>query len=190
MDRVSFDIFGLEKKRFHLTPNAVVYGLWGLLILFLWAFEGILPVGSTVRWLLIMAVFLINMFFLITSFFRYEPLKGTMNGKIIFNDDEMVVNGHSYKLIEVKNIDFRFGNFYGERGMGLRGNFNPLVSQGVNNYISFDNKSGETKQVYFRMVNKHSSLSLHPFINAAVKAGAMSYYRAIDLIDVENVTKP
>jgi hypothetical protein len=39
-------------------------------------------------------------------------------------------------------------------------------------------------------MTKHSPLSLHPFINEAVKLKAMSYDRAIDLIDVENVTKP
>ena len=190
MDRISFDIFEPEKKRFHVTPNLVVYSFWGFLILFLWALGGVVPVGSTVRNMSIGVVFLVNMFFLITSFFRFEPLRGRMNGKIIFNEDEMVIGSHAFKLKEIKNIDFHFGDFYGSRSLAIRGNFNPMLSQGVNNFISFDDKSGETKLVYFRMMTNHSSLTLHPFINTAVKTGAMSYYRAIDLIDVENVTKP
>jgi hypothetical protein len=73
---------------------------------------------------------------------------------------------------------------------GYRGNFNPLISQGVNNFVTFIDNTNQPQTIYFRMMTKNSSLTLYPFINEAVKLGAMSYYQAIDLIDVENVTKP
>ena len=190
MDRLSFDIFEPEKKTFHITPNLIVGCLWGFVILILWAFEGIIPVESTVRDLLLAVVFIVTMFFLIRSFFTYEPLRGTMDGKIIFNEDNVEIGDKQYKLSEIKNIDFGFVDYYGELALRSGANFNPLFSQGADNFMAFDDKSGENKKVYFRMMTKHSSLSLYPFINAAVKAGAMSYLRAIDLIDVENVTKP
>jgi hypothetical protein len=190
MERLSFDIFEPEKKRFHITPNLIVVSMWAFVILVLWALDGVVPVGSTLRNALLVVVVIITIAFLIRSFVTYAPLKGAMDGKIIFNDDGVEVKGVQYKFSRIGNIDFRFIDFYGEMGLGFKGNFDSLLSQGVSNYISFDDKLGETKQVYFRMMTKNSSSSLYPFINAAVKSGAMSYYRAIDLIDVENVTKP
>jgi hypothetical protein len=190
VDRISFDIFEPDKKKFRLTPNLIVYSLWFLTIGFFWMLDGVLPIIKEIRTYVACGIFLISLYYLITSFFKYEPLKGILKGKIIFNNDAMIANEKIYDLKSIRDIDFGFINFYGELSTGWRGNFNPLISQGVNNFIKFTDSSNQSVQVYFRIQGKHGSQALYPFINEAVKLGAMTYYRAIDLIDVENVTKP
>jgi hypothetical protein len=190
MDRISFDIFEPDKKRFRLTPNLIVYSLWFFAIAFLWIFEGVFPINSTSRLIIISIIGLVSLYYLITSFFTYEPLNGILKGKIVFKDDSITVNEKVYELKSITGIDFGFINFFGEVSLSYRGNFSPLLSQGVRNFIKFTDSSNQNIQIYFRIQGKHGSQALYPFINEAVKCGAMTYYRAIDLIDVENVKKP
>lgn len=190
MDRISFDVFEPDKKKFQLTPNLIVYILWFLAIGFFWLLDGVFSIIIEIRAYVAWGVFLISLYYLITSFFKYEPLKGVIKGKIIFNNDAIIVNEKVYELKNIRDIDFGFINFYGELSAGWRGNFNPLLSQGVNNFIQFIDSDNHPVQVYFKIQGKHGSQALYPFINEAVKLGAMTYYRAIDLIDVENVIKP
>jgi hypothetical protein len=188
MDRLSFDIFIPEKKRFRLTPNFIVYSLWFSALGFLWALDGI-PAIKEVRGYVACVLVLISLYYLITAFFKYEPLRGILKGRLIFEGNAIVINDKTYELKDIKNIDFGFVNYYGELSTSFRGNFNPLISQGVNNFIKFTDGNNQPVQVYFRIQGKHGSKALYPFINDAVKFGAMTYYRAIDLIDVENVQK-
>ena len=102
MDRLSLLIAfpSLKRKKFHIfTPNLIVISLWALVILLLWGFNSAIPVGGAARWWLLAIVFVVTMAFLIRSFFTYAPLKGTMDGKIIFNEDNIEVRGkHTYKM--------------------------------------------------------------------------------------------
>ena len=190
VDRLSFDVFIPAKKKFRLTPNWIVYILWIVVIAFLWIFDDYFPPHSQFRSIVLGCVIVVNIYYLITSFFKYEPLNGILKGKIIFNNDAIIVNERVYELKNISGIDFGFINFYGERSTSYHGNFNPLISQGVSNFITFTDSNKQSIRVYFRIQGKHGSQALYSFINEAVKCGAMTYYRAIDLIDVENVRKP
>lgn len=190
MDRISFDIFIPDQKKFHLTPNTIVYGLWFFTCAIFWLLNDFVRSHNTFRLFFLLAVGAISLYYLITSFFKYEALNGTMQGKIIFDNDSIVINDETYELRNISKLDFGFSSYFGQMSTGLRGNFNGLLSQGVGNFVEFKNSSNELIHVCFRIQGKHGPMSLYSFINEAVKVGAMSYYRAIDLIDVENVTKP
>ncbi len=189
MDKISFDIFEPEKQKFKLTPNWIVLSLWTITILFLWIFDNVLPPNSTGRVAWLVCILIITMYYLTRSYFKYRPLKGSIKGEIIFESDSIVINGKVFALKDIEGLDFGFIDFYGEVSF-INGDFNPKISQGVNNFVTFKDNTKQTQMVYFRMMTKNSSLTLYPFINEAVKLKAMSYYRAIDLIDIENVTKP
>jgi len=189
MDRLSFDLFEPDKKWLHLTPNGIVFILWGVTIFFLWAFDSVLPAQSTGRSVWLAIVLLISFYYLITSFFKYRPLNGQINGKIIFQSESFTIGNKVFDLKDITSVDFGFADFYGKMSSNGR-DFSPKFSQGVNNYISFTDDKNQPQKFYFRMMTKNSSITLHPFINEAVKRKAMSYDRAIELIDVENVIKP
>jgi hypothetical protein len=179
MDRLSFDIFEPEKKKFRLTPNWIVYSLWFITIGFFWIFDRTVPPNGTFGEIWIACVFLVNMYYLFASFFTYEVLKGTLKGKIIFEGDSIIISNKVLALKDITSLDFRFIDFYGQRYLAFRGSFNPLLSQGVSNYVTFIDNKNQTQMVYFRMMTKHSALSLYPFINEAVKLKAMTYYREV-----------
>ncbi|HTI57625.1 hypothetical protein [Mucilaginibacter sp.] len=111
-----------------------------------------------------------------------------MQGTIVFNGDSIVVNEKVYDLKMISKLDFAFNDYYGM--MYWMRSFNPRLSQGVDNFVEFKDSSQQIIRIYFRMQVKNGAKSFYPFINDAVQCGAMSYYRAIDLIDVENVRKP
>lgn len=189
MDRISFEIFIPEEKRFRVTPNLIVFSLWFSSIGILWAFEDA-PITKEIKGYVALGIVLISLYYLIASFFTYEPLRGTLNGEIVFGNNAITMDSEIYELKDIKNIDFRFVNYYGQMPIRSGANFNPLLSQGVRNFITFTYRNDQSVKVYFKLYGKYGSEALYPFINTAVKCGAMTYYRAIDLIDVENVQKP
>ena len=190
MDRISFDIFIPDPKKFHWTPNTIVFGLWFTAIALLWLLKSYIPPGSTLQVIILICVLAVTFYYLITSFFKYQPLRGVLEGRIIFNDDAIIVDDKTYDLKAISSLDFRFIDYYGEMRSISGANFDALLSQGIHNFVEFKDASAQNVKVYFRIQGKHGSMTLYPFINQAVKVGAMSYYRAIDLINVENVTKP
>ncbi len=68
MDRISFDVFEPDKKKFRLTPNVIVYSLWFLTIGTFRMLDGILPVIKEIRSYVACGIVLISLFFLITAF--------------------------------------------------------------------------------------------------------------------------
>jgi len=189
MDKLSFPIYEPAEKKFKITPNLIVFGLWLITITFFWLFDSSFSPNSNFKSYCLTIVFVVTMYFLITSIFSYEPLNGVMNGEIIFEEDKIEINEKVFELKNINKLDFGFGDFYGDRSLASY-NFNPSLSQGVGNSVSFTDNTGQTHKIYFKLMSRNQYKNLYPFINSAVKIGAMTYYRAIDLIDVENVTKP
>lgn len=188
MDRISFTIFIPDEKKFHLTPNWIVYGLWFTTIGFFWLFDSYFPGHDEFRAVAAICVGLISLYFLITSFFKFEPLNGTLSGRIIFEKDSIVINDKTFELKDIKKLDFVFGDYYEERSGSGRG-FSPKIYQGVRNSVTFTDATNQAQAVYFQMMGKHSYMSLYDFINEAVRLSAMSYLRAEDLIGAENVVR-
>jgi len=189
MDRLTFDIFIPDKKRFRLTPNwiMIIFGFVPILILAI--IEG--NIGgrpNAFEAMYFTCIFLLIIYYLITSFFKYQPLNGKMEGKVEFKDDRIIVNAEEFELKRFTSLDFSFSDYYGKPSTNGR-DFNPKISQGVGNNISFTYDNGNEHLIWFRFQGEHSYLSISPFINEAVKAGKIHIYRAEDLIGKENILK-
>ena len=144
--------------------------------------------GSYLRDIILGIDVFVIIYFLGQSYWSYEPLDGIMQGTIVFNGDSIVVNEKVYDLKMISKLDFAFNDYYGM--MYWMRSFNPRLSQGVDNFVEFKDSSQQIIRIYFRMPGKNGAKSFYSFINDAVQCGAMSYYRATDLIDMENVRKP
>jgi hypothetical protein len=187
MERLSFDIFKSEKKKFRLTPNWIVLSLWAITILFLWIFDSVFPPNSAGRVIWLACVLAVTIYYLISSFFAYEPLKGILNGKIIFENGSITLYKEVFELKDISGLDFEFKDFCGKRILQMGANCNPTLSQGVGNYITFIDKNSQTQLIYFKLETKQSYLLLSPFINEAIKLKKMEFKRGIDLLGIENV---
>jgi len=187
MDRVAFEIFEPDGKKFRLTPNWIVLGLWAFSIAFLWLFDNVFPPHGSFRTCWLALVFLITMYYLISSFFRHRPLNGKITGKIEVQKDRLIINDEVFELKDMTGLDFQLSDFYDMQAT-LSRDFNPKISQGVANSVTFKDPSGKTHLIYFRLPGKHSYLSFSDFINEAINTKKMSYYRGLDLIGEENIT--
>jgi len=189
MDRISFDIYEPDGKKFHFisNPNFIVFSLWAIVIFFFWKFSEISPPYSESREIILGIVLLINIYYLLTSFFKYKPLNGEMNGEIIFEADSVIINKKIFPIKSINNLNFWLGDYYGKKVIYGQ-SFSPSLYQGVNNYVQFTDNLNQTQTIYFRMMTEHSYLSLCPFINEAVKLNKMQFKQAVDLVGYGNVS--
>jgi len=190
MDKVSFEIFEAEKKPFRFTPDWIIGILWFTPLLMLWLFNGdSKPNGvfGTIVTTYFIGVFVITIYFLIVSFSTYKPLKGRLAGEIQFEKDRIIVNGTFFSLQDIRNLEFNFGDYFGEKDPKSYKSVNPMLSQGVDNYVSFADSANQNQLIYFKITGPHSRTSLAPFINEAIKMKKMELKHGIDLIGIENV---
>jgi hypothetical protein len=188
---VSFPIYQPEEKRFRITPNWIVMGSWALTIIIGWLITDVFPVNNEIRsdWGISYGiVFIITIFFIITSFSTYEPLNGALNGEIKFNNDGIIVATKVFELKDIANLDFGFNDFYGQKIIRGYKSVNPILSQGVNNYVTFTDNNNEEQVIYFQLKAKDEYKSLSPFINEAIKLKKMQFKQGIDLVGIENVS--
>jgi hypothetical protein len=188
MDRISFTIFIPDGKKFHLTPDWIVFGLWMIMIGFFWLFDGYFSPSGVFGFICIAGVFLTTMYYLITSFWSYKSLNGILKGEIIFENDRIIIDGKSYELKNIFNLDFNFNDYYGKKDLRMYKSVNPMLSQGVNNHVTFIDNTNQTQTIYFRIGGERQQVALSPFMNAAIKAKKMEFKQVIDLIGIENAS--
>ncbi len=184
----SFEIFEPAEKKFRLTPNWIVVIMWSTTLFFFWVFDSVFPPHSDFRSIWLCCVVLITLYFLVVSFFTYEALNGIFKGKIVFGNAKISVNNKVFGLTEISNLDFNFSDYHGQRSNRLYQSANPMLSQGVDNYVTFFDSSNEGHLIYFKMLTPQSYLSLSVFINQSIKLGKMEFKRGIDLLGIENVS--
>src|SRR5271168_5295741 len=114
MDRLSFEIFEPEEKKFWLSPNWIVLILWSFTIFFLWVFDSVFPPHSTIRTVWLSFILVITLYYLISSFFLYKPLHGKINGEIEFQADRMIIKDKVFDLKNITSLDFSLGDYYEE----------------------------------------------------------------------------
>jgi len=189
MDRVVFEKYNPNEKEVSVKPVNIVIPLWlvSIIIFLLTRIGSSGPLGGfAIGYFICLAA--VSVYLLVSSSVTYTSSHGFIDGTIIFDENGITVNDRSFLLSEIRNLEFCFIDYYGKPKPYKNWSVEP--TPGVENYVSFDDRSGQKKMAYFKLMNKHSSSTLYPFINAAVKAGAISYLRAIDIIGVENVDKP
>jgi len=188
MDRVSFEIFEPGEKKFRLTPNWVIGILWFVPILLLWAIEGDNS-GPQNGFIMAYFIFLgiLTMLCLIISYSIYKPLKGKITGNLNFEDGQMMIDDKVFKLSDLAAIDFSFYDYYGQKSI-FGSDFDPKLSQGVDNYVSFTDSKNQSQTIYFRVQSEHGKDALAPFINEAIKLKKMERERGIDLLGIESIT--
>jgi len=86
---------------------------------------------------------------------KTEPLKGKLEGSIIFEKNSIIANGDVFNLEKIKNIEISNDDYYGKIVNVSRGNFNGALSNGVNNLIKIKLYSGENKFYNYQLYNSN-----------------------------------
>jgi hypothetical protein len=192
MITLEYQIFTPEKRKFEITPNSIVYGLW-IFSIILFAITDklqdlkILFEPYKIFYLIILV--LITIYFSIAAFFKHKRLNGKINGILKIDFDLIIVKNNLYLIKNISKIDFHFIDYYGELESSARGNFNPLLSQGVSNAIEFTDDSMQSHLVYFKLNYKYEHERLFPFITEMIKLNKISFLRGIELLGINYYDK-
>ncbi|WP_395063986.1 hypothetical protein [Flavobacterium sp.] len=136
----SFQIFKSDNKTFHWDLNNF------LLLLFLFVgFISILEINiiSKIATTIAKCIFLFIFILAIVNIFRKKPLNGVLDGTIIFNQDNIILNDNIITLQEIKKIFLHANDYDGKTGVIIRVSLFPRISNGTNNLLDIELKNGE-----------------------------------------------
>lgn len=170
-----------KNKNFYWSVNKIYYStLFSILGLGYILQEIFKPMGVIFQWLAII-VMLIGLFFKLRCSTQIEPLRGKLEGYLVFEKDSININGKSYLLDEINKIKLTNDDYLGKIIHTSKGNIGPALSNGTNNSIIIFLKSKETIQFLFELINSND------FQN--VRKTLIEYYLKgkIDFEEIANV---
>lgn len=156
-----YSIFEPSTTKFKLSRNVIGYGL--VIIGFATMLSPI-KINETFRIYYILLTFVVFLYFLITSLWSYEPLRGEINGELEFRPNSLIINELEYKTSDLDEIYLHYEDYFGEKKHYIKGDLNQNIRQGVGNYIYFSDASGSEHIYYFRVENEEDAQKLLPFI--------------------------
>ena len=126
----------------------------------------------------------LSVYLAITSFWHYRMLTGEFKGQIEFDEHSIIIDGQSFHTEGIKKIDFSLGDYAGKDVGMPRTDFNPRLSNGVDNYVRIKTKQNNEIKVYFKLDYKNHEEQLYPFISRAIQLGKIPFLRGIDLLKI------
>ena len=182
----SFQIFIPDYNKFTLSINLVYYPLLaGFIILFLNLL--LEPYHSIINFILIFFA-IIYIYLVATRTFRTKPIKGKLEGLIIFEKESLVVNNISIDISEIQSIELSVGDFMGELyWYNYRSpNLNGVASNGTNNWIEYCLKNGVNNKIFFRKEFEAQHETIYPFLKTLIKTNILTLTQVLTIIDFES----
>lgn len=192
MITLEYQIFTPDKKSFTVTENLIVYGLWLFSIcLFIIGDEiqSLKDFSTHFKTGYLIIIIILPIYFSISSFFKHERLNGKIGGILKIDLDFIMINNTTYPVKELSKIDFLFGDYFGQLNKSGNLNFNPLLSQGVSNFIEFTDQSNMKHQFYFKLDYKNEYERLFPFITKMIQLKKISFLRGTELLKINDYEK-
>lgn len=152
-----FAIFEKTSK-FYWSTNRIIYSILfvGLAIMYLkkevFHFENNI-IDKIFQFILIITLIisLITMFMGLT---QVKPLRGKLNGYLVFNENFIEIKEEIFMLENIKKIQISNEDYIGKRE-SPRGNFGPCLSNGTNNFIVIFLNSGLTKRFQYELCHSN-----------------------------------
>ena len=191
MDKLGFKIFVPNHKTHKLTENLTIFILWMIGLSLIFTADKIDFMKSLVEPFdsYIIGTILLSICFMIAAFFRRETLNGVVKGILEIDLDKLEVDDKSFLIKDISKIDFHFINYYNQLNKFKTVNFNPLLSQGISNFIEFTDESKHMHKIYFQLQSKDQHMVLFPFITEIIKINKISFLRGTELLGIDDMMK-
>lgn len=179
---IKFLIYRKDKK-FHLTDGKII---WTQFIL---AFAPIVIRVLIIKnsnqsvfeiyilWILIIS-FIISFLLNISSFLRFAPLEGKIEGELILSEKEIIIDEIKLNIEEIKNIKITNDDFYDSLARYSKGVIIGRRSNGVNNEIKILLKNGKEYVINFQQDDNH---------NMQDSKELLQYYYSKRIMKMENL---
>ncbi len=182
----SFQIFIPDDNKFTLSINLVYYPL---LAVFIILFLNLLlePYHSIINFILIFFA-IIYIYLVATRTFRTKPIKGKLEGLILFEKESLVVNNIRIDISEIQSIELSVGDFMGELyWYNYRSpNLNGVASNGTNNWIEYCLKNDVKNKIFFRKEFEAQHETIYPFLKSLIKRNILTLEQVLTIIDFES----
>jgi hypothetical protein len=175
-----FSIFK-ESKEFYWSVNKIYYcALFSILGLGYISQQIFKPTESFFQWLVIIGM-IIGLIFKFKGITQIEPLRGKLDGYLVFEKESINVDGKLYSLNEIKKLKISNDDYSGKLIHTSKGNMGPALSNGTNNSTIIFLKSKQTIQVLFELINSDDFQNIKPIL--------IEYYLKgiIDFDDLKNI---
>lgn len=174
-----FSIFKKSDK-FYWSINKIYYCVLFSIIGFSYIFGKLLNlVDLTFLWLAVI-VMIAGIFLNLKGLNKIEPLKGTLEGDLIFEKESIIINNKSYSLDEINKIQISNDDYTGKLINFTQGNIGPALSNGTNNHLIIFLKSKETIKVFFELIDsndfqKIKSILIEYYLKNKIDLDEMTY---------------
>jgi len=175
-----FSIFK-KTKNFYWSVNKIYYcALFSTLGLGYISQQIFKPTESFFQWLAIIGM-IIGLIFKFKGITQIEPLRGKLEGYLVFEKESINIDGKLYPLNEINKVKISNDDYSGKLINTSKGNIGPALSNGTNNSIIIFLKSKQTIQVLFELINSNDFQNIKPIL--------IEYYLngKIDFDEITNV---
>ena len=112
------------------------------------------PIGLFFLYSAVAGMF-IGIFYKFKGLTEIEPLRGTLEGNLIFEKESIIINNKHYSLDEINKIQISNDDYIGKLIHISSGHIGSSLSNGTNNYLVIFLKSKETIKVFFELINSN-----------------------------------
>lgn len=171
-----------KDKKFHLTDNKIyLFSVLPLIPMFIRAFvfknQNFSIFETSLLWISFIIIG-ISIFLNLTSYYRYEPLEGIIEGELILNENEIIIDRTILNIENIKNIKITNDDFYDFTASYKHYIIIGRISNGVNNKIEILLKNSKKYKVNYQQDESHDMQNSKELLK--------SYYSK-GIIEMENL---
>jgi hypothetical protein len=127
-------------------------------------------------------------FYQIANFFRTEHINGVLDGILELKMDSINIKENNYLLEEINKIEIKYNDTLGDY-ISYQISFNPLFSNGTDNYIKLTLKTGDKITCYFQQTkNEKINFNKNQLINY-YKKNKISWLALLDVLEITDYNK-
>jgi hypothetical protein len=120
---------------------------------------------------------------------RIKPIKGKLEGFILFEKEYLVTNNTKIDLSEIQSVQISVGDFIGKiyyKSNLDRLDLQPLASNGTNNWIEYSLQNGVKNKIYFRQEYEAQHESMYPFLRTLIQRKTITLNDVLKILDFES----
>ncbi|MFN3968306.1 hypothetical protein [Flavobacterium sp.] len=176
MAKNSFQIFKSDNKTFHWDINNILF-----VLILVFGFIKILNIGyiSKIADKGLIGVIIVGIILLIANIFRKKPLNGKLQGTLTFNSDHIEIDDRKIEINKLKKIFLRIDDYEGYSHPQTRAALFPTISNGTNNLLELELKTGEKIKLFFQMEYENQVEELRPFMVTLVQNNIIEVEKGI-----------
>lgn len=180
-----FSIFKKTEK-FYWSVNKIYYcALFSILGLGYISQQILKPTELFFQWLAIIGM-IIGLIFKFKGFTQIEPIRGKLEGHLIFEKELINVDGKLYAIDEINKIRLTNDDYSGKLIHTSKGNIGPALSNGTDNSIIIFLKSKETIQSNFELINSDDFQNIKTILIEYYLKGKIDFDELRNLLGAKN----